>query len=614
MPGVDTAQVLQEVATIHRELLQAEAASGLDLSRLHPNHRHSARNLIHYLALRRHDLRALQGKLAELGLSSLGRAESHVLANVEAVLWALCQLQGVAAPADIAGATFTGATKPQCLDFAAASRVLDANLVRLLGEANSGRDVRIMVTMPTEAASDVALVAEMLRNGMDCIRINCAHDTPAVWAAIIANVRQAGQALGRSCKVSMDLAGPKLRTAHIPPGPAVLKIKPKRDEWGRLVAPARLLLLPLAQGSLALRAKSAVVYASEQELAALQLDDVLTFKDCRGARRQLQVVGKAGSGWQLAGSKSAYLDGTTQLVPHRGKAKLAPFALQGIPQREGFISLRRGDQLLVSPAPDVYAGSTVVGCTLPGVLAQVKPGDDIWFDDGKIGGIVETVVAGNLAVRITHAAENGSKLRNDKGINLPSSALNLGALTDKDMADLEFVVRQADIVSLSFANNVADVRALCQLLQDLGRQDLPVVLKIETVAGFKHLPAMLLEAMTLPSCGVMIARGDLAIEAGFERLAELQEEILWLCEAAHVPVIWATQVLDSLARFGAPTRAEISDASLGQRADCVMLNKGPFIASAVKTLDGILRRMGGHEFKKQSRLRRLAIAEGFFRR
>jgi pyruvate kinase len=108
-----------------------------------------------------------------------------------------------------------------------------------------------------------------------------------------------------------------------------------------------------------------------------------------------------------------------------------------------------------------------------------------------------------------------------------------------------------------------------------------------------------------PSAGLMIARGDLAVEAGFERLAEVQEEILWIAEAAHLPVIWATQVLETLARTGIPSRSEITDAAMGQRAECVMLNKGPHIAEAVDVLDGILRRMTDHQQKKRSLLRQL---------
>jgi len=109
--------------------------------------------------------------------------------------------------------------------------------------------------------------------------------------------------------------------------------------------------------------------------------------------------------------------------------------------------------------------------------------------------------------------------------------------------------------------------------------------------------------------GVMIARGDLAVEIGFERIAEVQSQILWLCEAAHVPVIWATQVLENLAKTGIATRAEVSDAALSAQAECVMLNKGPYIVDAVKTLKEIISKMENHGYKKKNSMRILNIAK-----
>jgi pyruvate kinase len=123
--------------------------------------------------------------------------------------------------------------------------------------------------------------------------------------------------------------------------------------------------------------------------------------------------------------------------------------------------------------------------------------------------------------------------------------------------------------------------------------------------AFENLPELLLTAMRSEVVGVMIARGDLAVEVGFERLAEVQEEIMWACEAAHIPVIWATQVLDSLARTGQASRAEVTDAAMAVRAECVMLNKGPHITDAIGVLDSILTRMQSHHQKKRSLLRRL---------
>ena len=169
-------------------------------------------------------------------------------------------------------------------------------------------------------------------------------------------------------------------------------------------------------------------------------------------------------------------------------------------------------------------------------------------------------------------------------------------------------MEHADIVGLSFVRHAEDVAALQAKLARLNASNLGIVLKIETQSAFEHLPAILLQALRSPRLGVMIARGDLAVECGWERLAEAQEEILWLCEAAHVPAIWATQVLENLAKRGAPSRAEITDAAMGERAECVMLNKGPHLAEAVQVLDNILCRMETHQSKKSARLRRLRLS------
>lgn len=171
------------------------------------------------------------------------------------------------------------------------------------------------------------------------------------------------------------------------------------------------------------------------------------------------------------------------------------------------------------------------------------------------------------------------------------SVLSFAALIAKDFEDLSFVVKHADVVELSFANTSRDVEARHQHLARLGGQAPAVVLKIETRCGFENLPDWLLTAMRAPICGVMIARGDLAVERGFERRAGVREEILWICEAAHVPVIWAIQVLETLAEDGLPSRAEISDAAMGVWAECMMLNKGTHVGEAVRVLDEILGHM-----------------------
>ena len=246
-----------------------------------------------------------------------------------------------------------------------------------------------------------------------------------------------------------------------------------------------------------------------------------------------------------------------------------------------------------------------IGCTLPEALAQVRKGERVWFDDGRIGGVVCRRRGSGVEIEITQARDGGEALAADKGINLPDTQLDLPALSAKDIGDLASVARCADLVGLSFAQSAADVRALREQLAAHGVAQLGLVLKIETRRGFEHLPEMLFAAMAGPAAGVMIARGDLAVECGYERMAEVQEEILWACEAAHMPVVWATQVLETLAKTGRPSRAEITDAAMGERAECVMLNKGPHILDAMRMLDDILRRMQAHQSKKRPLMRAL---------
>jgi pyruvate kinase len=213
-----------------------------------------------------------------------------------------------------------------------------------------------------------------------------------------------------------------------------------------------------------------------------------------------------------------------------------------------------------------------------------------------------------MVVRITQAAANGAKLQAEKGINLPDSDLRMPALTPKDLDDLAFMASRVDIIGMSFVREPDDVLMLIDQLDRLKAHQVGTVLKIENKHAFNNLPRLLLATMQRPPVGVMVARGDLAVEVGFERLAEVQEQILWLCEAAHVPVIWATQVLESMAKRGAPSRAEVSDAVMSGRAECVMLNKGPYILDTVRFLNGVLERMNAHQFKKRSRLRPLSVS------
>jgi len=250
-----------------------------------------------------------------------------------------------------------------------------------------------------------------------------------------------------------------------------------------------------------------------------------------------------------------------------------------------------------------------VPITPPVALHALRKGQAVWFDDGRIGAVVGGHRGAAVDLRITSARSGGDWLAGDKGINLPDSALALPALTAKDREDLDVAARHADIVGLSFVRSATDVEALQAELEARGAAQ-KIVVKIETARAFAELPQILFAALRRPPVGVMVARGELGVEIGFERMAEVQEQILWLCEAAHVPVIWATQVLEGLTKTGTPTRGEVTDAAMAARAEAVMLNKGPYAARAIRFLDDVLARMRDHHIKKTSMLRRLKVSEG----
>ncbi|WP_022882473.1 pyruvate kinase [Gryllotalpicola ginsengisoli] len=587
--------VLRELRALKKDIVAAEKSAADEIAAVDPAHRADARNLVRYVAFRRHDLRELQGRLASLGLSSLGRGEASILESIDAVIRLLSAARSGGRPA----------AHPSVPD---AEQVLAQNAERLLGPPRADHGGRIMVTADTAMADDPALVAELVEAGMDIARVNCAHDGPEVWAATIRNARRAGQEADVPVRIAMDLAGPKLRTGPIEPGPQVVKVKPERDALGRVVEPARF-WLGRAEPDTRAPLLAEVPAEPGDWFRRRRVGDEVRFEDARGRHRLAHVERIHEGGCLLALDRTAYLvPGTALSVEADGAADEA--VVGELPPTPQHLLVQEGDTIVLTreltPASPGTEGTHRIGCTLPEVFDGAQPGHRVLFDDGKIGGVVDAVGDGELTVRVTFAKPGGAKLRSEKGVNFPDTVLDVSALTDQDVEDLRFVVANAAIVELSFVRSAADVERLLHALDELeASADLGVVLKIETVAGFAAMPQILLSAMRRRNVGVMIARGDLAVEAGFARLAELQEELLWLCEAARLPVIWATEVLDTLAKKGVPSRSEITDAAAGERAECVMLNKGPYIVRAVGVLHDIVSRMNAHQSKKRSLLRAL---------
>lgn len=590
-------QAMDTVEELFRVVRAARSAQLDRINRVLPRHRWSAVNLVDYAAVRSQDVRQLQSDLSDLGLSSLGRMEAGVEDHLKAVLLSLAAVAERPEPnldmLDVGIEPGEGHGSGQ--------DILERNAVQLLGRSPEDRETRIMVTLPSEAAADAALVRDMVAAGMNVARVNCAHDGPEEWARMIDHVRTAASGLGKDLRVSMDLGGPKVRTGPIEPGPRVEKIKPERDATGHVTERARLWLGTSPHDDLI----PSVPVSPATWLSERTVGERIRLRDARDSGRSLRVMAVEDGGVLVEFAKTVYF--ATDLVLKAGNGDEA--TLGELPETEQALRLNIGDTLRLvrslEPVPAVTQSPFTIGCTLPEAFQDVAPGDRVWLDDGKIGGVVRTVTPDSMDIEVLHTGPNGSNLKAEKGINFPNTDLRIRSLTEQDRRDLEFVARNADIVNMSFVRSRTDVTDLLDELTRLDATEVDVTLKIETVGGFEQLPQMLLEVMRWKDAGVMIARGDLAVETGFERLAEVQQEILWLCEAAHVPVIWATQVLESLAKKGIPSRAEVTDAAEGQRAECVMLNKGPFIIETIEALSSILGRMSGHVIKKTDLLRKL---------
>ena len=435
----------------------------------------SAMNLVDYLTFRQFELAKIQEDLCELGLTRFARGEGHIRHSIQLNLNTLRLMLNE-----------NHYHYPKAaISIKKSRKTLSRNTKNIFGKKLKEKRVRTMVTMPTEAAYDLAITQGLIYNKMNCARINCAHDEKETWGKIVENLNTAAQNNKRKIRIAADLSGPKIRTG-------ILLQDGKRVKSGK------------------------------KKGLTLYIDDTL---------------------WLLK-SEDQYKQ------EHCEKAII---------------------------------------CTLPEVLDMISPGERIIFDDGKIEGLIKEVHADHSVVQIVRTKLNGSKLKSEKGINVPDSDLKLPGLTLKDKEDFKFVVNHCDIVNLSFVNSIQDLEDLYQLIDQHNAHHLSILLKIETRGAFNNLPQILLQSMNrkIP-VGVMIARGDLAVEVGWENIGYVQNEIIRICAAAHIPVVWATQVLESMAKKGIPSRSEVTDISQALKADCVMLNKGPYIVETLQFLNRIL--------------------------
>lgn len=610
---------LQKLITEVDRLIDAvraeESRASEAISRVAENHRDGAVNLVHYAELRQHDIRSVQGGLASIGATRLSTAEPAVLARLQAARNVLSAYNGE--PLKYTDVEVRDA-------FALADDILEDHATDLFGYSSDETHSRIMVTLPTEAGDDPDLVRGFVDAGMELARINCAHDGPDVWKRMIDHVHTAAREAGREIKVAMDLAGPKVRTGQIAPGPEVGRARVTRDETGLVLTPSKIWLTandlpedehPPVPADLPGR-PTLPLRVDRPWLEGLTEGDVIDLWDNRDSKRTFTVTRLENGGVLAEGQQNAYITNSTLLQCDYTKSRVS-----GVPATEQKLRLHVGDTLILTddqtPARPEPGRTPRIGCTLPEAVRAIEVGQRVLFDDGSIAGrAVDKRDNGEhteVELTIDYAGPNGTNLAAYKGINLPETVLPLPSLTEEDIEAFRFVAEHGDIANVSFIRDTDDVAFVLDTLEQIAQESdnpervrqLGIVLKIETIPAYENLCQVLLAGMRHPNLGIMIARGDLAVELGFDRMAEVPRLIAQMAEAAHVPVAMATQVLESLAKSGLPTRAEITDAAYALRSEAVMLNKGPHITDAIRILHTLSTKLGRSQRKNRQMLRQI---------
>ncbi len=249
---------------------------------------------------------------------------------------------------------------------------------------------------------------------------------------------------------------------------------------------------------------------------------------------------------------------------------------------QGEITLTVGAKLTLVPLDEFDAQPDTVSIDYPYLAEEAKPGAQVLLDDGLLELKVEAVKDKAVICSVVE----GGVLKSRKGVNLPSLNLRLPSMTEKDQKDLEFGLSQGvDLVSLSFVRQAADIRFLKEFLAARNASDMPVMAKIEKPQAIANIDEIIAECD-----GLMVARGDLGVEISPEKVPVLQKEIIRKCNRKNIPVITATQMLDSMIKNPRPTRAEASDVAnaIIDGTDAVMLSGesavGKFPLKAVEML------------------------------
>lgn len=269
------------------------------------------------------------------------------------------------------------------------------------------------------------------------------------------------------------------------------------------------------------------------------------------------------------------------------KIRLGKFADNGRPN--GAVDWNDGEQVRIT-VDDVIGDHDRVSTTYSQLAQDAEPGDRLLVDDGKVGLVVDRVDGNDVVCTVTE----GGTVSNNKGLSMPGMKISVPALSEKDIADLEFALELGvDLIALSFVRSPADIELVREVMDRVGRR-VPVVAKLEKPEAIENL-----EAVVLAFDAIMVARGDLGVEMPLEEVPLVQKRAIQMARENAKPVIVATQMLDSMIENSRPTRAEASDVANAvlDGADAVMLSGetsvGKYPFETVRTMSRIVSAVEG---------------------
>ncbi len=594
---------LNEIAVLRTELARVHKKT--DTGHLR---RKSLLNLMQYLMLRSKDRTKLQEKLFMTSLSSLGRSYAHVEVSIDILYKQLiCSLHPEKACEKELGSSID-------LSIHEAFAIASQNSKALFGGKTSNRlskqSTAVMVTLPSHAAENKGhLIHDLADAGVNAFRINTAHDSSNTWQAMADVIIDINKTRKPDDKIMIfiDLSGPKIRTGKIRRLTQPIVIGSNKLEKEVLICLNNMHTKSKTIDAVTLKEVPAQIVVNKKFFNQIKKDQLIKIVDVNGKKRFITILEVTDHYAKGLINKKAYIDKDTKLSNkhHEGNVLHVEQQIDRIRLFVNDLLLITGENLRGRPAVKDKQGNIVkpalISCSFQGIVSYISVGDKIFIDDGKIGLEVIECSPESITCRVTHAKVKGTLLKEEKGINFPDTYIKTSALTGIDCKNILTVLKYADHLSLSFCQNAEDVRKLQHLLVKADRRDIGIVAKIETRQAVINMPEILTQLLVWEKSGVMIARGDLAIEVGFKNMAYTQETLLDICDAAHMPVIWATQVLESQMKNNIPSRAELTDAAMASRAECVMLNKGAFATDTIGTLRYILNDMHAM-FKKNRQL------------